>query len=93
VQVLLAHAITNIIHWVQGHYHIPGNEEASCQTKLDRDGSGRLARQLPYSLASNGARQISERRSSAKANWEADKCYKHFSYRLNGERGTKRPGR
>jgi len=45
----------------------------------------------PYTSASNGARQISEGRSAAKAQWEADKCSKHFSYRLKGKMGTKRP--
>jgi len=32
---------------------------------------------------------LSETISSAK--WEADKCSKHFSYRLKGKAGTKRP--
>jgi hypothetical protein len=37
------------------------------------------------------ARRISEGRSAAKARWEADKCSKHFNYRLKGKAGTKRP--
>jgi hypothetical protein len=41
--------------------------------------------------ASNRARRISEGRPAAKAKWEADKCSKHFSYRLKGKTGTKRP--
>jgi hypothetical protein len=45
----------------------------------------------PYTSASNRARRISEGRSAAKAEWEADKCSKHFSYRLKGKAGTKRP--
>jgi len=45
----------------------------------------------PYTSASNRARQISERRSAAKAEWEAVKCSKHFSYTLKGKAGTKRP--
>jgi len=45
----------------------------------------------PYTSASNRARRISEGRSAAKAKWEADKCSKHFSYRLKGKTGTKRP--
>jgi hypothetical protein len=45
----------------------------------------------PYTLASNRARQISEGRSAAKVKWEADQCSKHFSYRLKGKGGTKRP--
>jgi len=37
------------------------------------------------------ARRISEGRSAAKAKWEADKCSKHFGYRLKGKVGAKRP--
>jgi len=47
--------------------------------------------ELPYTSASNTARRISEGRLAAKAKWEADKCSKHFSYRLKGKTGTKRP--
>ena len=45
----------------------------------------------PYTSASNRARRISEGRSAANAEWEADKCSKHFSYRRKGKAGTKRP--
>ena len=45
----------------------------------------------PYTSASNKASQISEVRSAAKAKWEPDKCSKHFSYRLKGKTGTKKP--
>jgi len=45
----------------------------------------------PYPSASNRARPISEGRSAGKAKREADKCSKHFSYRLMGKTGTKRP--
>jgi hypothetical protein len=45
----------------------------------------------PCTSASNRARRISEGRSAAKAKWEADKCSKHFGYRLKGKAGTKRP--
>jgi hypothetical protein len=34
------------------------------------------------------ARQISERRSAAKAKWEANQCALHISYRLKGKAGT-----
>jgi len=34
---------------------------------------------------------MSEGTSAAKAEWEADKCSKHFSYRHKGKAGTKRP--
>jgi hypothetical protein len=45
----------------------------------------------PYTSALNRVRQISEARSAAKVEWEADKCSKHFSHRLKGKAGTKRP--
>ena len=45
----------------------------------------------PYTSASNRARHISEGRSASKAEWEPDKCSKHFSNRLKGKAGTKRP--
>jgi len=45
----------------------------------------------PYTLASHGARRIAQGKSGAMAEWEADKCSKHFSYRLKGKAGTKRP--
>jgi hypothetical protein len=45
----------------------------------------------PYTTASNIARQIAEGWSAAKAEWEADKHSKHFSYRLKGKMGTKKP--
>jgi hypothetical protein len=41
--------------------------------------------------AVNKARQISEGRSTAKAEWEAHKCGQHFGYRLKGKVGAKRP--
>jgi hypothetical protein len=36
-------------------------------------------------------RQISEAKTVAKADWEANKCSKHHSYRLKGKAGSKRP--
>jgi len=45
----------------------------------------------PYTSPSNRARLIAEGRSAAKAQWEANKCSKHFSYRLIDKMGTKRP--
>jgi hypothetical protein len=45
----------------------------------------------PYTSASNRARRISEGRSAAKAQWETDKCSKHFGYRLKGKAGNRRP--
>jgi len=88
---LLGHGIATEIHWVPGHSGIPGNKEADRQANLARDASGSTVIERPYTTASNRARQISEGRSAAKAEWEADKCSKHFSYRLKGKAGTKRP--
>jgi hypothetical protein len=43
----------------------------------------------PYFSALNRARRISQGRSSAKVEWDADKYSKHNSYRLKGKTGTK----
>jgi len=88
---LLAHCITTEIDSVPGHSGIPGIEEADRQANLAREVSGSTVIERPYTSASNRARQISEGRSSAKAKWEADRCSKHFSFRLKGKVGTKRP--
>jgi len=45
----------------------------------------------PYTSTSNIARRISVGKSAAKAQWKADKCCKHFSYRLMSKTGTKKP--
>ena len=88
---LLAHGIATVIHWDLGQSAIPGNEEADRQANLARDASGSTVIEQPYTSVSNRARHISEGRSAAKAQWEADRCSKHFSYRLKGKAGTKRP--
>ena len=90
-QALLAQRIATVIHWGPGHSGLPGNEEAVCQANLARDACGDTMRERPYTSASNRARRISEGRTAAKAKWEADKCRKHFSYRLKCKTGTKRP--
>jgi len=88
-QNLLAHGIATEIHWVPGHSGILGNVGADRQANVDRDASGSTVVERLYTSASNRARRISEGRSAAKAKWEADRCTKHFSYRLKGKAGTK----
>jgi hypothetical protein len=90
-QALFAHGIATQIHWVLGHCGITGTEEADWQANLARDVSGDKVIERPYTLTTNRARRISDCRSVAKAKWKANMCRKHFSYRLKGRTGTKRP--
>jgi hypothetical protein len=55
------------------------------------DAIGSTLIEWPYTSASNRARRISERRSEAKTEWEANKYGKHFSDWLNTMVGAKRP--
>jgi hypothetical protein len=57
---------------------------------LARDASRSTVIERLYTLASNRAKLISEKRSAAKAEWEANKCSTHFSYRLKAKAVTKR---
>jgi len=85
---LLAHGIATEIHWVPGHFGMPRNYEADSQANLARDSRGSKEIEPPYTSASNRAGRISEGRSAPKAKWEADRCSKHFSYRLKGKAGV-----
>jgi len=85
------HGIETEIHWVPGHSAISITDEADHPVNLDQDASGTTVIERPYTSASNRAGRLSEGTSAAQAKWEADKCSKHFSYRLNGKAGIKKP--
>jgi hypothetical protein len=76
---------------VPAHSGIPRNQEADSQANLARDASGNTVTDRQNTSGSNRARPISEGRSAAKVEREAAKCSKHFTYRLQGKVGTKRP--
>ena len=48
-------------------------------------------RERVYTLTANRTRRISEAKTAAKADWEADKCRKHHGYGLKCKAGSKRP--
>jgi len=90
-RALRAHSIEAAIHWVPGHTGIPGNEEADRQANKAREDRGYTVCEQIYILAANRARRLAEGRTAAKGKWEADKCSKHYGYRLKGKAGSKRP--
>jgi len=79
------------IQWVSGHSGIPKNGKADRQANKAQSDLEYTVRELIYTSAANRARRISEGQSTMKAQWESDKCGKHFSYRLKGKAGSKRP--
>jgi len=90
-RALHAHGIDVVIHWVPGHSSITENEEADGQANKAREGRGYTVLEHIYTSAANRARRISEGRMAAKEKWEADRCPKHYGYRLKGKAGSKRP--
>jgi len=88
---LLPQGIASDIHTVLGHSGIPGNDEADSQLNMAQDARRSTRIQRPDITTLNRATRISEGRSAAKAEWEADMRSKHFSYRLKGNAGKKRP--
>jgi hypothetical protein len=90
-RALRGHGIEVVVHWIPGHSGIPGNEEADRQANKAREGRGYTVRERIYTAAAKRARWTSEGRTAAKAEWEADKCSKHYGYRLKGKAGSKRP--
>jgi len=89
VRNLVAHGIATKIHYIPGHSAIPGNKEVDRHANLAPDRHGSTITERTYSSTSNRARPTSEDRSAAKPKWEANKCSKHFSYRLTGMAETK----
>jgi len=90
-QALLAQGIATAIDWVLRHSGITAKEEADRQANLALEANGSTTIERPYTSALDSARHISDGRSAAKAQWEADECRKHFGYRLKGKAGSKRP--
>ena len=89
-RALRAYSIEVMIHCVLGHAGIRGNEEADCQANKAREDQGDTVHERIYTSAANRARRISEGRTVAMAQWEANKWSKHYGYSLNGKARSKR---
>jgi len=87
---LRGNGIEAAIHWVPWYLGIPGNEEADRHTNEAQDDWGYTVQGQVYSSAGNWARRISEGRTEAVAMWVADKCSKHYEYRLKSRVGSNR---
>jgi len=66
------------IHWVPGHTAISGNEDADRQANpATLRGRAGTVREQIYTSQANRTRRISEAKTVAKAEWEANKCSQH----------------
>jgi hypothetical protein len=79
------------IHLVLQNSINPGKKKQIPIQIVTPDGSGSKSFQPSYTLATNRAGRISVGMSAVKVQWEAHKCYMHFSYRQKRTIGTKRP--
>jgi hypothetical protein len=84
-----AHRIETEIHRAPEHMGIPRNEEADHQANNVGDNRGNTVWERISTLAKTRSRRICERRTAAKAQWKANKCFEHSGYRLNGKAGSK----
>jgi hypothetical protein len=72
-QSVLAHSIAMKIHRVPRHSGITGHKEADRQANLAQAARRSTVMEWPYTSATNRARRLRRGRSTAKAEWEADK--------------------
>lgn len=89
-RALRAYNIDAAIHWVPGQSGICGNEEADHRANTAPEDRRYTVCERRYTSAANRAREISDGRTVAKVTSEADKCSKHYGYKLKGKVGSKR---
>jgi len=90
-RALCAHRIEAAIQWVPEHSGILRNKETDRQAHKARHDHVYTVHERIYTSAVNRVRWISEGRTVAKAQWEADTISNHSSYTLKGKAGSKRP--
>jgi len=88
--VLHAHGIEAGIHCVPGHLGILGNHEADHLAKQAWEDQCSTVHKQIYTSAVNSSRRMSEARTPPKAEWEASKPSRKYSYRLKGKARSKR---